>query len=183
MKQVFCAMLFCSCLVLARQARCAMPTAACGPDESKFNVKVQPGVPEPALSGSGMARVVFLETVDAQGPFVDTNVGARIGVDGAWIGAAEGDSRIVYSLPAGEHHLCANWQVNDEPFWKRTALSSFTAGAGKTYYFRVELSQKQYFTGSVAHSTDHSVRIEAVDADEGKYLATFLPIATSSPKK
>jgi hypothetical protein len=184
MRSALCTVSLFGCLALAAGSRCvAQSPASCGPDESKFTVKTQPAGALPAPASSGSAQIVLLETVDAQGPFVDTNVGARIGLDGAWIGAAQGDSQIVYSLSPGEHHLCASWPGGDDPFWKRTVLLSFNADAGKTYYFRVEISQKQYFSGSIAHSTDHSLRLESVDPDEGKYLAASLPVATSSLRK
>jgi len=183
MNRTICWFCLSSCLVLALPARSAELPGACGPEKSDFKVEVAAASVGPAAPGAGMAQIIFLETVDAQGPFVDTNAGARIGIDGAWVGAANGDSQVVSNVTPGEHHVCANWPGGDDPFWKRTALSRFNAEPGRTYYFRVEIDQKQYFMGSALHSTDHTLRLEAVDSDEGKYLASFLPIASSSLKK
>jgi len=35
----------------------------------------------------------------------------RAGVDGEWVGVAEGFSYFIFSVYPGEHHLCASWQT------------------------------------------------------------------------
>jgi hypothetical protein len=57
----------------------------------------------------------------------------RFGIDGAWVGADNGNSYFALSVDSGVHHLCANWQSVIKG--KNVDLTSFTAEPGKIYYF------------------------------------------------
>lgn len=67
-------------------------------------------------------------------------VTARVGIDGAWVGADRGDSYLFFSTEPGEHHLCTDWMSDFLPTGRLVSLANFTAEPGKVYYFRVRTS-------------------------------------------
>jgi hypothetical protein len=176
MKASVCVLLIGVCLAPTIQLQ-ALP-ASCGNPDARFKVTADAPGPLPQTA-SREAQLIFLETVDAQGPFVGTGVIARIGIDGSWIGAAKGNSYLAYSVAPGEHHLCANWPGGDDPEWQRTAVTSVNLEQGKVYYFRIRIAQKQYFVGSTIHTTDHVLDLIPLNEDEGKYLAGLLARANA----
>ena len=173
MKQAFCAVLFCVCLVMGVQARCANLPSACGDDKIKFDVKTAKHQPAPAPPTAGQAQVVFIEDeTEPVGPFMYATV--RFGLDGAWEGANNGNSYFTVDVAPGEHHLCANWQSAMRTFNKDVDLASFIAKPGKVYYFRAKIVVGKNFV---------DFNIERVNGDEGKYMAQNSKFSTSTQKK
>ena len=111
------------------RAKTILPDA-CGDADVKFDVKGEKNQPPPAAAEAGKAQIVFTES----GRGV-----ARFGVDGAWVGANDGDSYFAVSVAPGEHHLCMSFQVPALAGGKfkqeSVRLLSFTAEAGKVYFF------------------------------------------------
>ena len=144
---------------------CAL-ASACGPDSARFDVKVSERATPVANNDAAKARVyVFADGVQT----------IRIGLDGAWVGAAEARSWVSFLTEPGEHHLCVDWQ----PSIARTgsgfspaeyiSLANFTAEAGKVYYFRAR--------GIIlpGHGIV-SFGLEATNSDEGQFLiASYAP--------
>src|ERR1700744_5049779 len=97
-------LILCACTLSTMQAK-ALPNS-CGAADARFEVTTHLAVPSDPAPGRG--EIIFLQTVDAQGMFVGAQVQARIGVDGAWAGAAVGNSYVAYTLTPGPHHVCVN---------------------------------------------------------------------------
>src|SRR5947207_3153411 len=80
----------------------------------------------------------------------------RVGLDGAWLGANRGDSFSFFSIAPGNHNLCTNTQ-------RRAVLASalsFTAEAGKVYYFLARFHDRE-------DHTDRRMVLEQVDNAKG----------------
>ena len=86
----------------------AAPPSSCGPTNVQFDVKRDPSA-APAELDPSKALIYLI------GSFGDGTI--RMGLDGTWIGANSGNSHFSFSVPPGEHHLCANVQ-------SRVAISS-----------------------------------------------------------
>ncbi|MGA3046063.1 MAG: hypothetical protein ABSD67_05540 [Terracidiphilus sp.] len=127
------ALLLCASLVPAVQAnaKTILPDA-CGDDSVKFNVKTEKNQPAPAPPAAGKAQIIFVN--DAKG------WSARYGMDGAWVGANDGDSYFAVTVDPGEHHLCADYHVSAAYLGslkeKNMLVATVTAEAGKIYYFQ-----------------------------------------------
>jgi hypothetical protein len=150
--------------------------AACGPKDVKFEVKS--GAPQPAAPNKSQPGKAIVYVIEDLGQCSDctgrsnafsTNVAnalTKVGLDGAWVGANQGNSYFFFTVEPGEHHLCINWQSRLQVRSRAFAMSNFTADAGTVYYFRERL-----FPGNA----DYSFDLDPINTDEGKYL-----VATSS---
>jgi hypothetical protein len=141
----------------------AQSAPGCGPDKVKFEVTLaKPSDPAPAPE-LGKALVVFLQ--DSGSKYPEGTPLTQYGIDGAWVGAIQGDAYFSVSVAPGEHHLCSNWQsklahVGDP---RATAALHFTAEAGKTYFFCTK------------YPVLDLVWFDPLDSDEAHLLmATFL---------
>ena len=156
----------------AAEDRAAVTRAlsACGPDEVRFEVQTRATGPV-AEPGADKALVyvieVFNKKYELEGPTV------RVGLDGAWVGATKGDSYFSFSVTAGEHHLCTEWQSRFKRLSKNVALASFAAEEGKTYYFRARITEQT----SLAFTFD----LDPVNEDEGKLLVASSAFSTKKP--
>ena len=151
---------------------------SCGPSEVKFDVRHDDTRHTLHAAEDGKALVYVIE-VFQKPPGELGNPTIRVGLDGAWIGANQGTSYLALSVDPGEHHLCTNWQS----VWKRLsdqhALTSFTAEAGKTYFFRVQT----HVESEGRESQMWYIDLQPVNADEAKYLIATSPLSVSQPKK
>jgi hypothetical protein len=135
MKAFLAVLLFASSLFAQDQAAAARAAAGCGPNEVKFTVKTDKAQHPTAQPGAGKAMVYVFggEAIDLGGLVIGKDgVTTRWGVDGVWVGAGYRNSYFFFPVDPGEHHLC----VGRQAFSKPSAALSFTAEAGKTYYFR-----------------------------------------------
>lgn len=135
MKTLLFVLLFASSLFAQDQAAAARAAAGCGPTEVKFTVKTDKGQHPTAQPGAGKAMVYVFggEAIDLGGLVIGKDgVTTRWGVDGVWLGASYRNSYFFFPVDPGDHHLCTGRQA----FSKPSAALSFTAEAGKTYYFR-----------------------------------------------
>ncbi len=152
--------LFVSCGSIAHAQ--SLP-ASCGDARATYKVTDAKASAFSATPPVGKARVVFIERENQMVvPFHYATV--RIGMDGAWMGADYNNSYLSFDVEPGEHHLCASWQTHLEKSQKSTDVASFTAEAGKIYYFVAQIT----ITGgdSVAPV---AFSFNPVDADEGKW--------------
>jgi hypothetical protein len=125
-------LLFLSLVVaLQAHAKTILPDA-CGDDRVKFNIKTEKDQPAPAPPPSGKAQIILIN--DGKG------WSARYGIDGAWVGANDGNSYFVAEVDPGERHLCVKYniaRIYPVSVKQETAMvSSITAEAGKVYYFQ-----------------------------------------------
>jgi hypothetical protein len=130
--------------------------AACGPENVKFEVKLDQ-IQQPMLNSTNGKAVVYI-VQDFPAIKLLTHFTTRVGVDGAWVGANQNRSYLGFTIDPGVHHLCISGQ------WRgpaSIALHRIEAQAGETYYLRVRFSNL-----GVGVFPD----LEPVDDDEGQFL-------------
>jgi len=154
------------------------PATSCGPSNVKFDVTLNNnqhavGQPDPGRA------LVYVIGVFRRPPGELGTPTIRVGLNGAWIGANHGASYLSFSVDPGEQHLCTNWQSVLKRLSDQHSLTSFTAEAGKTYYFRVQVHVESEGRGSQVWYID----LQPVNADEGKYLVASSPLSVSQAKK
>lgn len=150
----------------------AKAKAACGPDAVKFDVKRDKAIQPigPAETDKALVYVIE-EQLDPCGlAYCPTT---KVGLDGSWVGANQGDSYFFFTATPGEHHLCATWQSKLSRFNQRAALSKFTAEAGKIYYFRTRVK-----SGATAQ-----LDLDPVNSDQGQFLVASFPLSIAHVKK
>ena len=148
---------------------------SCGPDKAKFEVKTERNPHLVRQPDAGKALVYFLEDNSAFASLPRPTT--RAGVDGAWVGAAQGNSFFYFSVDPGEHHLCACRQTWVGPgVAQKTAAAHFTAEPGGVYYFRV----KNIFRRDAGRPF---IKLEQLDSDEGQLLASNFSLSTFQLKK
>jgi len=165
---------------LAQDSPAANPLhGACGSGNIQYEVKTakpdknhHPEGPAP-----DKAIVYMIENTRPECFLCDTT--ARFGVDGAWIGAAKGNSYFSFPIDPGSHHLCADLQFVPSSS-ETTALVSFTAEAGKTYYFRARLMDQN---NSGRGQEDWVLDLEPLDSDQGTFLVASYALSSYHLKK
>ena len=172
MKALLAILLFC---LPALAADLPSPAAAaCGQDDVEFDVKTsdrQATVPQPQ---PGKALVFVVEDFDRpEGELITPT--ARVGLDGAWVGANRGRAYLFFPVDPGKHHLCSDWQSVPSSVQLQASLASLTAEAGRTYYFRTRILEH---SGGV-----WTLDLERVDDDEGQLLVATSPLSGYRPKK
>jgi hypothetical protein len=156
------AVILLSCAAMAQNdAAIAKTKSACGPGQVHFDVAATNYTESIAQPTNGKAFVFLI----AEG-----NNTVRIGLNGTWVGAVEGDSHMSFPVDPGEHHLCASGQSFFSKGNTTVALSSFTAEAGKVYYFRVRTSSQ----GDAAF---------LVNSDQGSYMVLKTKISNWHARK
>jgi hypothetical protein len=164
--------------ILTRAQNYDHSAGGCGPKKTQFDVKttkVQPPAPKP---GDRAALVYVIEWMWLEpGINIDgAKPTTRVGVDGSWVGANHGDSYFFFPIDAGNHSICTDWQ---SAFYARSGLASaadLVADAGGVYYFRVKVRDAD-------HDRPGEVKIEQIDAAEGRLLVAASEFATSHQKK
>jgi hypothetical protein len=165
------ALALCACVVFVSQAWANVLPAACGPDNVKFDVKTEKNQPAPEPPPQGKAQIVLIQTENIRVTlFSDATV--RFGMDGAWVGADNGNSYFTLTVDPGIHHLCASWQ---SAIFKKSAAASVTAKPGRVYYFVAPVVGIPQGTATFGFSR--------VNADQGKYLIEKSKLSVSKPKK
>jgi hypothetical protein len=156
---------------------------SCGSDNVQFDVKTQKHPPAPAAPAQGKAQIVFLEAMDRNlGCWTCGSPTSRIGMDGAWVGANQGNSWFAIDVAPGEHHLCTDWQSAFGTLKKKIGMAEFTAEAGKTYYFEVKVKIKEVGSGN-SSDVDRDLDFAQISDDEGKFRMQSAALATSAPRK
>lgn len=173
MRIAFVFLLLVSCAFAQEQ-----PATSCGPSKTKFEVTLNSSQAVPAQPESGKALVFVIEVFQRPPGQIATPT-IRVGLDGAWVGANHGTSYLSFSVNPGEHHLCTNWQSVFKRLSDQHSLTSFTAEAGKTYFFRVQTHVESEGRGSEVWYID----LQPVNPDEGKYLIGSAPLSVSQAKK
>jgi hypothetical protein len=102
-------------------------------------------------------------------------VTTRVGLDGAWAGANHGQSYFYFPVDPGDHRLCTAWQSSLQRLSKLGAATSFTAEAGKVYYFRVEVEERK--------DRQPNLQLAPVDVAEGQLMVASSALSNSHAKK
>lgn len=153
--------------------------ASCGSGNIQFEVKTEKADKShhPAQPAPDKALAYVVENRRAGCFLCDTTT--RIGLDGAWVGATRDNSYFSFSVEPGEHHLCADLQFVPSSS-ETTSLASFTAEAGKTYYFRARLTDQN---NSGKGPVDLALDLEPIDSDQGQFLIASYGVSTYRQKK
>lgn len=159
------------------KAEIANAAAACGPEETHFDLKTSGASHSIAQPEPGKAMLYVIGYDGNQNILCKgCAIVARVGLNGAWVGAVNGDSFLSTSVAPGEHHLCTQWQSRLSIRSKYLALNSFTAEAGKTYYFRMRLIMQ-------GQQGPPLLDLEQINNDQGKYMVLTSRTSESHPKK
>jgi hypothetical protein len=159
----------------------AQGVAACGQTEVKFEVKINSGVHTVPAPEAGKALVIFLQD-DAQ-----FNTRPRptnkFGIDGAWAGATDGATYFYVSVDPGDHHLCAEWQSSLLLLGRKppSGLASFTAEAGKVYYYKARDIWVTDQSGALIWGPE--VRLEPMDINAAQDYVKDFSLCSSTVKK
>lgn len=154
---------------------------ACGPVSAGFRIKTNDAPRPDAQIAAGKALIYVVEDQKFKA-FRD--VTARIGMDGAWVGAMRGNSYVSFTVEPGEHHFCADWVSDWITGGRLVSLYGLNAEAGKVYYFRVRTSgtpgslTEEHHQGDIA-----SLDLDLVNEDEGKLLVASSASSNFQAKK
>jgi hypothetical protein len=181
MKAALVVMLF-AVAAFAQDRAVAAAESACGPSDVLFRVKTNTNPHQVAPPETDRALVYVVEEQKFRA-FDD--VTARVGLDGAWVGANRGNSYLFFSVEAGEHHLCTDWISDWLPGGRLVSLANFTAESGRVYYFRARTTggPSAIGDGKLQAAAGASIDLELVNSDEGKLLVASSALSVSHPKK
>ena len=148
-----------------------LAAAGCGANEIHFDVKTNKKQHPTAQPDAGKALVYVID--DAWGLGTPPT---RFGIDGTWVGANGYRSYFFFPVEPGDHRLCTSVQSRFERVVKSSAAAtSFTAEAGKTYYFRTKTPVGQNSYGGI--------KLVSVDPAEAQVLIAATAFSTFRPKK
>ncbi len=148
-------------------------TAACGPDNVKFDVTHPEASQPPAVPETGKALVFVIEQENSICDSDSCPTTTKVGLDGSWIGANRGNSYFSFAMAPGEHHLCVKWQSRFSSANRVPALAGFTAEAGKTYYFRARF---------ISSKLQMYLDLDPINDDQGKFFVAFYPQSIAHAK-
>ena len=138
--------IFTAPLLAQDQAEEARTAAGCGVNDAQFTVKRDKKQHPTAQPESGKALVYVFGDED-----IDNDVSLRFGdsitrwgVDATWVGATDWKSYFFFPVDPGDHRLCARRQSSFKSINKVSAALSFTAEAGKSYYFRLKTTKHSH---------------------------------------
>jgi len=154
------------------------PTAseqnACGPAGAAFTVEFDNRAPAPSDSEPGKALVFVVDAYQgALEPSAMPTV--RLALDGSWMGATRGKSYIFFAAEPGRHRLCATGQGDTKDLENQRALQEFNAEAGKTYFFRLQTTNRA--------KGEAQMELQPMDAKDAKYLIADADHAIAHRKK
>lgn len=148
--------------------------SACGPFNVNFHVD-RGGHRHPlATAITGRAQVYIVEYWLPPGVLSwGFNPTIRVGMDGKWMGADQGNSYMFFTVAAGQHHLCVSTQSKiTQPH--EVVLYGFNAKPDQVYFFRVRMPDIGKTTGLL---------LDPLNIDEAQLLVAEYPHATSTANK
>jgi len=154
-----------------------LAAAGCGANQIHFDVKTDKKQHPTAQPDAGKALVYVIGT--SWNDYVAVHIGTpltRFGIDGTWVGANGYRSYFFFPVEPGDHRLCTSVQSRFERVVKSSAAAtSFTAEAGKTYYFRTKTPAGQNSYGGI--------KLVSVDPAEAQVLIAATAFSTFHLKK
>jgi hypothetical protein len=153
----------------------ARASAGCGPSGVQYDVKSDKTRQPIASPESGKAAlyVIQYERRDVEAFHIGA-VTTRVGLDGTWQGGNHGQSYLLVPVDPGEHHLCVDWQSSLEERSKQGSAVTLTAEAGKVYYFRATVEQREKHPPAIV--------LETVDPAQGQFLISRSSLSKSHAK-
>lgn len=171
------ALLFASPVLAQNSAPNPLTAAGCGANEIQFDVKTDKKQHPTAQPDPGKALVYVIGA--AWSDYVAVHIGTpptRFGVDGTWVGANGYRSYFFFPVEPGDHRLCTEAQSKFDRVVKTSAAAaSFTAEAGKSYYFRTKSPAGAASTGGL--------KLLPVDPAEAQVLIASAAFSTSHLRK
>lgn len=154
-----------------------LAAAGCGANEIHFDVKTDKKQHPTAQPDAGKALVYVIGA--AWSDYVAVHIGTpptRVGINGTWVGANGYRSYFFFPVEPGDHRLCTGVQSKFGWVVKSSmAATSFTAEAGKTYYFRTKTPKGQ--------EASEARKLVPVDPAEAQLLIASTAFSTSRLKK
>ena len=92
----------------------------------------------------------------------------RVGMDGTWMGALDGDTYVAFYATPGLHHLCINWQSVFADRNRTVLLKDQQVQANQTYYIRA-YSVVTYYSANM-ESASNSFAVSSLDTSEGQLM-------------
>jgi Protein of unknown function (DUF2846) len=159
------------------QATVSREPAGCGPAKVQFDVKTD-GAHHPTAPPDPDKAVVYVVENQRAGCFMCSTT-IKVGLDGGWVAATKGNSYTFFSVAPGDHHLCATFQAYSSSA-DTTAVAGFNAEAGKVYYFRARLTDRNNSgQGGVLWALD----LDPINGEEGQFLTASYAYSTSHQRK
>lgn len=161
MKTLLILLLFATPALAQNPSSSAAASFACGPAKVKFDATAGQPLKSLPPPDPGKAMVYVVESFEK----MPTEIGdptIKVGVNGSWMGATRDKTFISFSVPPGDQHLCVNWQSVWSRFSNLFALQGIKAEAGKSYFFKVRITED-----------DQVIRMRLVpleDSDESRFL-------------
>jgi len=177
LKYIFLVLLVASPAFGQNQAADLLTAAGCGPAKIQFDVKTDKKQHPVAQPESGKALVYVIEEEKSDPGY--TQIGhmtTRVGLDGNWVGANHEESYMSFAVEPGDHRVCTDVQSMFVSAEKLSGATDLTAEAGKTYYYRVEVT-------SGDQKEEPQLWLKAVDEAEGLVLISKSALSTSKMKK
>ena len=158
------------------QTPSARAAAGCGPANVQFDVETDKSKHDLVQPQSNKALVYVFEQEKRNSDILIIGAATiRTGMDGQWVGANHGSSYFFFAADPGDHHLCSDWQSSWGRISRLGSALSFSAEAGKTYYFVVEVEERQH--------EGPAVKLTQVDAAQGQFLISSHGLSTSRKKE
>ena len=176
LKFVLLAVLFASPAFPQNAPTDPLTAAGCGANDVRFDVKTDKKQHPTGQPKTGKALVyVFGDSFYDHTAIHIGTLPTRFGADGTWVGANGYRSYFFFEVEPGEHRLCTNMQSKLQRQVKSsTAATTFTAEAGKSYYFRTKTPERPV--------TNEEVKLVPVDPAEAQVLLADAAFSTFSPK-
>jgi hypothetical protein len=149
--------------------------SACGPFDVAFKVKTSASQHPLASPNASVAQVYVIEDWDPSDTGRLNRPTIRVGMDGKWVGADQGDSYVFFPATSGEHHLCVNWKAGLGSANNLVSVYGFNAKPDQTYYFRASMPREL--------GTSFALILDPLNTDEARLLLARYPNAKSSIKK
>ncbi len=159
------------------QATVATAESACGPSDIQFDVKADKSQHPTAPAQDGKSVVYVVEVFERPGNQLARPT-TKVGLDGTWVGANKDNSYFFFNVAPGDHHLCAAWQSRLKGYAKKVALTSFSAEAGKAYYFRARIVEHDE-----GHGAWFTLDLDPVNNDEAQLLVASSAYSAFHAKK
>lgn len=180
MKAKLFLVLLCAPLVsgVCASAKTVLPDS-CGSDSVKFDVKTEKDQPPPAAPADGKAQIVLVGTVPNEGALMHWPA-IRFGINGAWVGANKGNSYFTLDVAPGAQNICVSAQGVMAGMAKDLVdMQTFTAEAGKVYYFEARF-------GMIGGGNGGGVvtfGLAPLNENDGKYRVKAWKLATWKTNK
>ena len=154
-----------------------LAAAGCGANEIHFVVKTDKKQHPTAQPDGGKALVYVIGA--AWSDYAAVHIGTpprRFGIDGTWVGANGYRSYFFFPVEPGDHRLCTSIQSKIKRAVKSSAAAiSFTAEAGKSYYFRTK--------SPLGQDSSEGIKLVPVDPAEAQVLIAATAFSTFRLKK